>query len=113
MKEDFGKKLRIKSDKEFEEVLAKGGKTFGKNLTIVRLRADEGQKFGIRINRAIKGVKRNRIKRILREILRKNKDKFGSNEKMAVLYNSDKMDVKYQELLEEFQNLLRNSKLKL
>jgi len=107
MKEDFGRKLRIKSDKEFEEVLKKGGKTFGKNLTIVRLKADEGHKFGIRINRAIKGVKRNKIKRIIREILRKNKDKFGSNEKVVVLYRSKEIDVNYQKLLDEFHSLLK------
>jgi ribonuclease P protein component len=107
MKEDFGKKLRIKSDKEFEEVLKEGGKTFGKNLTIVRLKADEGQKFGIRINRAIRGVKRNKIKRIIREILRKNKDKFGSNEKVVVLYRSEEIGVNYQKLLDEFHSLLK------
>jgi ribonuclease P protein component len=107
MKEDFGRKLRIKSDKEFEDVLKRGGKIFGESLTIFRLSSKEGQKFGIRINRAIKGVKRNRVKRIIREILRKNKDKFGSNEKVVVLYRSEEIDVNYQKLLDEFHSLLK------
>ena len=107
MKQDFGKNYRIKSDKEFEGVLKKGERISGKKLVIFRRKSEGGLKFGIRVNRAVKGAKRNRVKRILREIFRKNKDKFDPNEKVVVLYSSDDQDVDYKGLLDEFCSLLR------
>jgi ribonuclease P protein component len=86
----FPKKIRVKKGSEFDQIIKNGSKRLGENLALYRLRSsDEGQKFGIKIARGIKGaVKRNKIKRILRETLRKNKDKFDPNEKVVVLFRS-------------------------
>lgn len=113
-KEGFPKKIRIKKRSEFEEIQKKGKKTFGKNLILYRLDSSEKpQKFGVKVNRNIKGaVKRNRIKRILREIIRKNKDKFKENERVLIYYRQDPSDklttvkISYQDLLSEFNVLV-------
>jgi len=107
--EGFSKKTRIKRDLEFEEVIKKGEKKVGKNLIIFRLKKqDSSLKFGIRVGKNVKdAVKRNRIKRILREILRKNKDKFSPQDMVVVLYRSSEADVGTEELLKEFCDLVR------
>jgi ribonuclease P protein component len=106
-KEGFPREIRIKKKYEFDEILKKGKKISGENLTLYRLDTNQGkQKFGIKLNKKIKGaVKRNRIKRLLREILRKNKNKFRESEKVLVFYRSDTVKVSYRDLLSEFENL--------
>ena len=86
----FPKRIRVKRQSEFDQIIKEGSKKSGEYIVLYRLRsADEGQKFGIKIARGIKGaVKRNKIKRIIRETLRKNKEKFDANENVVVLFKS-------------------------
>ena len=107
-KEGFPKEIRIKKKSEFEQVTKKGKKIPGKNLILYKLDSNEKpQKFGIKLNRNFKGsVKRNRIKRLLREILRKNKERFKENEQVLIFYRSTSAEISYQELLSEFENLV-------
>jgi len=92
MKENggFPKKIRVKKGSEFDQIIKEGSRNSGEYIVLYHLRsADGGQKFGIKIARGIKGaVRRNKIKRIIRETLRKNKDKFDPNEKVVVLLRS-------------------------
>jgi ribonuclease P protein component len=111
-KEGFSKSIRIKKKKEWEEVVKKGERFFGVNLSLLRLKTEgEKIKLGIGIRSGIKGaVKRNRIKRLLREVIRKNKDKFSPGEKVILTYRSKEVDISYQELLNEFLKLVTNLK---
>ena len=86
----FPKRIRVKRQSEFAQIISEGSKKSGQHLVLYRLRSpDDGQKFGIKIGRGIKGaVKRNKIKRIIRETLRKNKEKFDANENVVVLFKS-------------------------
>jgi ribonuclease P protein component len=77
--ESFPKSIRIRKKEEFEEVLRKGKKVQGDFLVLYRLFYEDGPKFGFLIGKKIdRAAQRNRIKRILREIVRKNQDKFSS-----------------------------------
>jgi len=107
-KEGFPKAIRIKKKAEFDQIIKQGQKRVGENLVLYRLNSnDKEQKFGIKVNRNIKGAaKRNRIKRLLREILRKNKDKFKENERILVFYRSSTAQTTYQNLLSEFEGLV-------
>jgi ribonuclease P protein component len=116
-KEDFPKKIRIKKNSEFNQIIKTGTKKLGENIVLYRLDSSgEGQKFGIKISRGIKGaVKRNKIKRIIRETLRMNKDKFDSNEKVVVLFKSPTkgvnrmvhiQEIDCNKLKEELENLI-------
>jgi ribonuclease P protein component len=86
-REDFPKKIKVKKSSEFHRIIKSGAKKLGENIILYRLRSsEEGQKFGIKISKGIKeAVKKNKIKRIIRETLRKNKDKFDPHEKVVVL----------------------------
>jgi ribonuclease P protein component len=116
--ENFPKKIRIKKDSEFHQIIKTGTKKLGENIVLYRLDSlGEGQKFGIKISRGVKGaVKRNKIKRIIRETLRKNKDKFDSNEKVVVVFKSltkgikrivDTQKMDSDKLREELENLIK------
>jgi len=117
-REDFPKKIKVKKKSEFDQIIKNGAKKFGENIVLYRLLSlEEGQKFGIKISKGIKGaVKRNKIKRIVREILRKNKDKFDANEKVVVvikLANKDMnrmvqtQDIDFDKLKKELENLIK------
>jgi ribonuclease P protein component len=114
----FPKKIRVKKESEFNQIIRNGSKKSGENVTLFRLRSpDEGQKLGIKISRGMKGaVQRNKIKRIIREALRKNKERFDLNEKVVVLVKSPKKGVEriadtqkidFDKLKEELENLIK------
>jgi len=113
----FPKKIRVKKESEFNLIIKDGYKKVGESIILFRLRSpDEGQKFGIKISRGMKGaVKRNKIKRILRETLRKNKERFDPNEKVVVLVKSPTKvmnrkvhtpEIDCDKLKEELENLI-------
>lgn len=106
-KEGFPKSLRIKNKKEWDEVIKKGERSFSHKLLLLRLKTEEKEnKFGVALSSGLKGaVKRNRIKRILREILRRNKDRFLSGEKIILIYRSKVTEISYHEILNEFSGL--------
>ncbi len=107
-KEGFPKEIRIKKDLEFKEVIKKGEKKIGEKLILFILKKDNTSlKFGIRVDKTIKkATKRNRIKRIIREILRKSKDKFLPGERVVIVYKSLEENVKLKELQKDFDNLV-------
>ncbi|HVP35839.1 MAG TPA: ribonuclease P protein component [Terriglobales bacterium] len=111
-KEGFPKSLKLKNKKEWDQVIKKGEKSFSHNLILLRLKTeDEGNKFGVALSSALKGaVKRNRIKRILREILRKNKHRFFTGEKIILLYRSKQEKISYPETLNEFLGFFESKK---
>ena len=109
-KEGYPKSVRIKKESDFQQTFLHGVKKKGENLIVFRLlREDEsGPKFGIKVGRGIKNaVTRNRIKRIFREVLRKNQGIFRQNENVVVLVRStaDKIDIR--ELKQELHDLIR------
>jgi ribonuclease P protein component len=117
-KENFPKKIRIKKDSEFHQIIKTGTKKPGENIVLYRLdSSSEGQKFGIKISRGVKGAaKRNKIKRIIREFLRKNKEKFDPHEKVVVMFKSltksingivDSQKIDGDQLREELENLIK------
>jgi ribonuclease P protein component len=114
----FPKKIRVKKESEFKQIIKEGSRKFGENIILFRLRSSgEKQKFGIQVSGRIKGaVKRNKIKRIIRETLRKNKDRFDPGEKVVVLVKSptksmDRMvhtkEIDLDKLKKELENLIR------
>lgn len=111
-KEGFPQSLKIKNKKEWDEVIKKGERSFTHNLLLLRLKTEEqGNKFGITLSSALKGaVKRNRIKRVLREILRRNKDRFLPGEKVILIYRSKEKEISYHETLNEFLSFFESKK---
>jgi ribonuclease P protein component len=74
----FGRDSRLKSDAVIRE-LARSGKRYSGQFLSIKSRVfdDNLRQFCIRTPRAVgNAVQRNRIKRVIREILRKNMERF-------------------------------------
>ena len=109
-KEGYPKSVRIKKESDFQQTFLHGVKKKGEKVIVFRLlREDEsGPKFGIKVGRGIKNaVIRNRIKRIFREILRKNRGMFHQNENVVVLVRSTVEEMDIQKLKQELLDLIR------
>ena len=108
-KEGYPKNIRIKKESDFQQTFLHGVKKKGESLIVFRLgREDEsGPKFGIKVGRGISNaVIRNRIKRNIREVLRKSRGVFNQNENIVVLVRSTSAEVDIRKLKQELQDLI-------
>ncbi len=114
----FPRRIRVKRQSEFDKIINEGSRKSGEYIVLYRLRSfEEGQKFGIKMARGTKGAaKRNKIKRIIRETLRKNKEKFEPNEGVVVLFRSPSKgtsrtvhtkEIDFDKLKDELENLIK------
>jgi ribonuclease P protein component len=110
-KEGFSRSARVKKPPEFQRIIVKGAKRRGRNLVVYRLPGAEGPRFGIKIGRGIKrAVVRNKLKRVIREYLRKNKDAFAEDECVVVVCKSSAEAVNPEQLREELASLILSGK---
>lgn len=108
--ERFPKSIRVKKESEFKRIIQTGTKEKGENLIVFRLQADDdqGQRFGIRIPGGVKNaVGRNRIKRVIREVLRKNRGRFAANEGVVVVCWASALRVDADKLNRDLQSLIQ------
>lgn len=71
--------FRLKKEKDFQKVFHKGKRLFSPSLTILYFPADK-LKMGISVGKKHgKSVQRNRIKRLLREAFRLNREEIKGN----------------------------------
>ena len=79
MSEKFQKKYRISRSLEIRKIRAHGERFTVRSFQITRLKSEKGPRLVIAITRRAGGsVARNRVKRKLRDLFRKNKDLLGS-----------------------------------
>ncbi len=102
--ESFPSKERIKKRKDFKELFKNGKKRKGKNLILFYL-PGENRRIGFILAHKIKGsVIRNKLKRRLREIYRKNKSNFKGDYIILAYPGAERMD--YQVLQKEILKLI-------
>ena len=76
-------------------------------MVVYRLQGTQGQRFGIRIGRGTRSaVVRNKLKRTIREFLRKNKDSFARDESVVVVCKAPAGAVNAERLREELASLI-------
>ena len=79
VRESFSRGDRLRKRREFEECYASGVRVSGRFLQVFLLPETGPSRLGISVpKRAGSAVTRNRIRRRLREIFRRNRDLFGS-----------------------------------
>ena len=107
VEEGFSTGVRVKKPIEFKRIMVEGAKSRGRNLTLYRLQGTGGQRFGIRIGRGTESaVVRNRLKRTIREFLRKNKELFARDESVVVVCKASAQALKSERLKEELAGLI-------
>ena len=101
---------RIRSKKEFFEIKNKGRVSYSPFFGwLFNKENDELKKFGFIVSKKIskKAVDRNRIRRILSEIIRKNLDKFENGTRLVFLTKQEILGKKTEEVESEIKKFLK------
>ena len=121
----FPKEEKLKHKREIDLLFAKGKWQTCGNLRIISINLEKkpqedflisNQKFGVSVSKRYfkKAVDRNRIKRLLRETYRLNKeiftDAFGKNSSSMSFWVSSEKPVSYRSLEENFITLCKSKK---
>jgi ribonuclease P protein component len=106
----FPKTEHLKKKWEFLRVYAGNEKYIGSSLKLYVLRNQPNRKIGILVpKKAGNAVRRNRIKRLLREAYRLNKNLIPPNIHFVVLAKPDISFTKYKEVEQELLNLYKDA----
>jgi ribonuclease P protein component len=100
---------RIRSKKEFFEIKNKGRVLYSPFFGwLIYKENDDLKKFGFIVSKKIskKAVDRNRIRRILSEIVRKNLDKFENGTRLVFLTKQEILGKKMTEVEKEINKFL-------
>ena len=98
---------RVLRSSDFERIYRKGRKQIGPSFALFGIRNEHGRsRIGITVTRKFGGaVLRNRSKRIVREIFRRNRDAFGATCDFVVNVRSGALTRPYAELERELKGL--------
>ncbi|MCB0831944.1 MAG: ribonuclease P protein component [Bacteroidetes bacterium] len=100
MNEAFPKQLRIRDSATIDGLFQRGKRISGKNVYVI-YRPSEKVRLGVICGRRLgNAVRRNYVKRILREICRKNKSCFGRFEVLLIAQPSIH-DSSYEDICKE------------
>ena len=86
-KRTFGKDERIRSKRDYLTVYQQGVRSHSRHFTVIAHRNPTGKKrLGITVGKKVgNAVKRNRIKRLLREFFRLNKEQFPPSQDTVIM----------------------------
>jgi len=106
---EFKRQFRLCYKREFNEVLENGKTLRGKYLVIKFLKKEE-HKIGIRVSKkGLKAVKRNKVKRWIREIFRLNRENLPKGY-MIVWADKKAYEAGYHKLKDDFLAILGSIK---
>lgn len=108
-KRTLKKSERIRKRKSYLQIYSQGKRSFSKHFTIIvsesgldasRLGITATKKFG-------NAVKRNRIKRLIREFFRLNKDRLKASQDIVIIAKGNTSSMKYADVCRELGVLLK------
>jgi ribonuclease P protein component len=107
-RQSFGKDERILKRKEFTAVYDQGRRLSSENFIVLLSPNQSGiRRLGLTVSKKVgMAVRRNRIKRLLREFFRQNKDRLPPGQDMVIIARKDTSSRKYEEVRRELEDLL-------
>jgi ribonuclease P protein component len=110
LKKDFslGRHERLRRQKDFQLALRHGSRRHTKNFTIIlRPNALEFSRLGVTVGKKVgNAVKRNRVKRYLREFFRLHKHKLPPSNDLVIIAKEDAATLAYHDVREELAAVL-------
>ncbi|MGH9400138.1 MAG: ribonuclease P protein component [Thermoanaerobaculia bacterium] len=104
VRETFSRDDRLRKRRDFEECYASGIRVSGRHLQVFLLPRGEDVRLGLSVPRRVgKAVLRNRVRRRLREIFRRNRKAFGGGAgDLVVNVRPSAASAAFAELSEDF-----------
>jgi len=102
-KEGLPKKERLRKDKEFQAVFREGKKLWINSILLIIYKPNSlnYRRLGIVVSKKIKkATQRNKVKRWIRELFRRNKDWFPENCDIIIIPHPNLLNLEYKELVE-------------
>ncbi|MCD6486643.1 MAG: ribonuclease P protein component [Syntrophobacterales bacterium] len=108
-KQSFGKKERVRKRKNYLSIYQNGARVHSSNFTVILSpNPSGGKRLGVTVSKKVgNAVKRNRIKRLLREFFRLNKDRLPDSRDVVIIAKEDVSSLKYQDIYLELANLFK------
>jgi ribonuclease P protein component len=99
----FAKSQRIKKRSDFQKVLLRGKKVHTHHFIVVCGRANhEAIRLGITVSKKVgNAVKRNRVKRLVREFFRRNKSLFAVSSDTVIIAKQGAQELNYHQVATE------------
>jgi ribonuclease P protein component len=105
----LSKEERIRKKGDFDKIFKSGSFYSGSYMTLV-LRKHSRRRVGFTMRRGIKGaVKRNRVKRLLREIYREKKEELREDVELIFIARNSAVGKGYQELRTDLDSLIHQA----
>jgi len=108
-KQVFGKKERVRRRKDYLNIYKRGRRIHSDNFTVILSPNPSGEKrLGIAVSKKVgNAVKRNRIKRLLKEFFRLNKDQLPDSKDMVIIAKKDVSPLKYRDVCLELADIFK------
>lgn len=104
----FCRQDRIRKKKDFSTIYAKGTRFHTGNFTVVTYSNSLGiRRLGLTVSKKVgTAVQRNRVKRLLREFFRLNKEKLPGSKDIVIIARAGATSLDYKDLCRELDDLL-------
>ena len=104
-----GKKERVRKRKNYLDIYRRGRRVHSNNFIVILSPNPLGEKrLGVAVSKKVgNAVKRNRIKRLLREFFRLNKDRLPDSKDLVIIAKRDVPSLKYQDVCLELAGLFQ------
>jgi ribonuclease P protein component len=108
-RQTFSKNERIRNKRDYLTVYQQGVRSHSKHFTIITCRNPSGEsRLGVTVSKKVgNSVKRNRIKRLLREFFRLHKAQFSPVQDTVIVARGAMPALTYQDVCMELGNLLK------
>ncbi|HEY7862698.1 MAG TPA: ribonuclease P protein component [Thermoanaerobaculia bacterium] len=104
VRETFSRDDRLRKRREFEECYASGVRASGRHLQVFVLPADGAKRLGLSVPRRVgNSPTRNRIRRRLREIFRRHRDRISRPVTLVVNARPSAARASFPELREDYE----------
>ena len=106
----LSKHEKIHKKNDYATIYKKGTRSYSNHFTIIRYRNPSGgRRIGITVSRKVgNAVRRNRIKRLIREFFRLNKARLSESQDIVIIGKKGTPHLYYQDIRHELEGLLLN-----
>lgn len=106
----LGKHEQIRKKNEYAIIYKRGKRSYSNHFTIITGKNPSGgRRIGITVSRKVgNAVRRNRIKRLIREFFRLNKARLSESQDIVIIGKKGTPSLCYQDICHELEGLLLN-----